>query len=462
MATVPTTTSSTALDVPTLVSQLVSAERAQYQTPITARQTTATVQLSAVSSLKGALGSFQNAVSGLKDASTFTPRTTSSSDEDVLTATTDGNASTGSYDIEVIALAKAQQLASSGFAGGSTAAVGTGTLTITYGTTSFNVTVDSTNKTVAGIRDAINKATGNTGVQATILNDQNGAHLVLTSAQTGAANTIKIAASGGDGGLAALAYDGVNPSQVTQLQAAQDAHIKIADTYDHYSSTNVVTDAIDDVTLNLKATSGTAVTLSVADDTDSLKQKVTTFVQAYNSLYSTFSKLRSYDPGTQSAGPLLGDSLLRNIEDQIGSDLSNPVSGVSGVYTTLASLGVTRQTDGTLGLDGAKLDKALTADHLSVAQVFGGDNGVASRLSTDLDAFLKSGGGIDTRTNALNATLKQVQTDTDALDAKMQVIQDRYTKQFTALDALLQQLQNTSNYLTSQLSSLPGGYSGTK
>ena len=461
MATVPSATSATSLDVPTLVSQLVSSERAQYQTPITARQTQATVQLSAVSSLKGALGAFQTAVAGLKDASTFTPRMTSSSNTDLFTASTDGGAATGSYDIKVVALAKAQQLASGAFAGGSTTTVGTGTLTITYGTKSFDVTIDSTNNTVAGIRDAINKATGNTGVQATILNEQGGARLVLTSAQTGAANTIKVAVSGGDGGLAQLAYDGVNPSTVTQVQAAQDSHIKVAN-FDHYSSSNVVTDAIDDVTLNLLSTSDDSATLSVADDTGSLKQKVQAFVTAYNSLYSTFTKLRSYDASTQTAGPLLGDSLLRSIEDQIGQDLSNPVSGVSGGYTTLASLGVTRQTDGTLGLDSDKLGKALNVDHLSVAKIFGGTTGVASRLSTDLDAFLKSGGAIDTRTNSLNATLKQVQTDTDALDAKMQVIQNRYTKQFTALDALLTQLQSTSSYLTTQLASLPGGSSGSK
>ena len=458
MATTTSSVGLTSLDVPTLVSQLVSSERAQYQTPITARETKATVQLSAVSTLKGALSSFQTAVNGLKDASAFTPRSTRSSDEDVFTATSASTAATGSYDVKVIALAKAQQLASTGFSGGSTAVVGTGKLTITYGTKSFDVDI-TTNNTVAGIRDAINKATGNTGVQATILNDQSGAHLVLTSAQTGAANTIKIAVTGGDGGLAPLAYDGVNPSTVTQLQGAQDAHIKIADTYDSYSATNVITGAIDDVTLTLKSTSATAVTLSVTEDTDGMKQKVASFVQAYNTLYSSFTKLRSYDSGTQAAGPLLGDALLRGIESEIGLDLSNPVSGVTGDYKTLASLGITRQSDGTLGMDGAKLDKALNADRTAVAKVFGGDNGVASRLSTDLTAMLKTGGAIDARTTSLNSDLKKVQADSDALDARMQVIQTRYTKQFTALDALLQQLQSTSNYLTSQLASLPGGSS---
>jgi flagellar hook-associated protein 2 len=156
---------------------------------------------------------------------------------------------------------------------------------------------------------------------------------------------------------------------------------------------------------------------------------------------------------------MLGDALLRGIESKIGLDLSNPVDGITGDYKTLASLGISRQTDGTLKVDAVKLEKALNADRTSVSKVFGGDNGVASRLSTDLTNFLKDGGAIDARTDSLNATLKKVQDDTDALDARMLVIQRRYTKQFTALDGLLQQLQSTSNYLTSQLAALPGGSS---
>ncbi len=105
--------------------------------------------------------------------------------------------------------------------------MGTGKITITYGDKSFDVDIDDT-KNTANVRDAINKATGNTGVQATLLNEQNGTRLVLTSAKTGADNTIKIAVTGGDGGLAQLAYSGTDTATMTQMQGAQDAHIKIA------------------------------------------------------------------------------------------------------------------------------------------------------------------------------------------------------------------------------------------
>jgi flagellar hook-associated protein 2 len=445
----------TSLDVNSLVSQLVSSERSVYATRLTARETKATVQLSAISTLKGALSSLKTAVDAVKTASALSPRTTTSSDQDAVTATASGSAATGSYSLEIIDLAQAHQLASGAFVDGADAEVGTGTLTFTYGTTTFEVEITEDNNTLDGIRDAINDATGNTGVQATLLNEQGGTRLVLTSAKTGADNTIKVAQSGGDGGLAALVYDGVTPSDMTQVAAAKDAHIKIA-TFDHYSDTNTVTDAIDDVTLTLKAKTevNEPVTVSIAEDTATLKTRIKSFVDAYNAFESNMDKLRNYNAGTKSAGPLLGDALLRGIEREIGLDLSNPVGSLEGDFTTLASIGITKQVDGQLKLDETKLNEALEADRASVSKIFTSEDGVAVKLSDHLDAMLKDGSALDTRNDSLQKDLDTIEKDTEALDARMAIVEARYRKQFTALDALLTQLQTTSSYLTAQLASI--------
>jgi flagellar hook-associated protein 2 len=445
----------TSLDVNSLVTQLVSSERSVYATRLAARETKATVQLSALSSLKGALSSLKTTVDTVKTASSLSPRTTTSSNVDAVTATASGDAATGSYSLEIIDLAQAHQLASEAFSGGSTAEVGTGKLTITYGTTSFEVDIGDDNNTLAGIRNAINKATGNTGVQATLLNEEDGTRLVLTSAKTGADNTIKIAASGGDGGLSALAYDGVAASDMTQVLAAKDAHIKIA-TFDHYSATNTVSGAIDGVTLTLKAKTeaNEPVTISIAEDTATLKQRVTSFVTAYNAFQSNIAKLRAYDATTESAGPLLGDALLRGIEREIGLDLSNPVDGITGDYKTLASLGITKQLDGTLKLDDAKLNEALEADRAAVSKIFTSEGGVAVKLSEHIETMLKDGSALDSRNDSLQGDLKRIEKDTEALDVRMAVVEARYRKQFTALDALLTQLQTTSSYLSTQFASI--------
>jgi flagellar hook-associated protein 2 len=414
------------------------------------------VQLSGLASLKGALSTFQNALTSLKSVSAFSPRSVSVGDDTRFTATATSTAATGSYDIEVIALAKAHQLASNDppFTD-SNAVVGTGTLTITQGGSSFNVQIDSTNNTVAGIRDAINKATGNTGVQATLIHETGGTRLVLSSTKTGAAGAIKVAQAGGDGGLNRLVYDPAGVKNLTEKQPAQDAHITVAG-FDHYNATNTITEAIDGVTLTLKAVTEeeTPVALSVSADNGAVQKNVKAFVDAFNALQKVFAQMRSFNPDTKETGPLFGDAMLRQVEDMVRADLSNPVSGLTGTYTSLASIGITRQIDGMLALDATKLEKAMQTGNGAVAQIFGSENGVAARLDKHITAQLTGGAAFDFRNQSLQKGLKDISKEKEALETRMASVKARYVKQFSALDAMLTKMQQTSTYLTQQLSSI--------
>jgi flagellar hook-associated protein 2 len=197
------------------------------------------------------------------------------------------------------------------------------------------------------------------------------------------------------------------------------------------------------------------VTVGVARDTDGMKTQVQAFATAYNNLQSTLTGLDSYDASTETAGALFGDSLLRGIEDQLRTTLSKSVSGLAPPYNSLAAIGVTKQADGTLGVDAAKLDAAITANPASVGSIFGAADGVGTTLFNNIDVMLRSNGVFDTRNKNLQSTLKTIQNDSDNLDTKMDGIQKQYLKQFTALDTLLSQLQSTSNYLTQALAGLP-------
>jgi flagellar hook-associated protein 2 len=457
MATIQSPGIGSGLDIASLVEKLVAAERAPGDTQLTRRESKATMQISALATLKGALSGFKAALDPLKTEGAFEPHTVSTSDEAILTATANGEAATGRYDIEVIALAKAHQLSSPAFSDGADAVVGTGTLTIAQGSDSFDVVIDSTNNTLEGIRDAINAAADNTGVQATLINEANGTHLVLTANKTGADGAIEITRTGGDVGLDKLVYDPGVLTNMTPLQPAQDAHIKLA-TYDIYASKNTITDAIDGVTLVLKAETeaNTPISINVANDTTLLRERVKAFVTGYNTLNTTISSLRSYDAVTQKGGPLLGDALVRGIEEELRSGLIDPVSGLEGgTYTTLASLGITKQVDGSLKLDEARFAEVLDTDRAAVARVFGSENGVAARLFSGIEARLASGSALETRNKALQADMKRIETDKAALDARMVVIEERYRKQFTALDTLLAGMTTTANFLASSLANLP-------
>jgi flagellar hook-associated protein 2 len=455
----PTLTSTgvgSGLNVNSIVTQLVAAERAPDDARIAAQQKQITTKLSALATLQSAFSAFGSALDPLASTTAFQTNATTSGDTTVFTASATSAATAGSYNVQVGQLATAEQLASSPFASGSTAVVGTGTLALTAGSSTVNVTIDSSNSTLAGIRDAINTAAATLGLQATIVQTVGGARLLLSSSHTGAANTIKVTSSGGDGGLSQLTYDPSGTKNLTQLSAPQDATLTI-DGLAVTSASNSVTGAIDGVTLTLvSAKPGVNVPLNVSLDTTSASSAVQNFVKQYNALEQTIANLRSYDPTTQVAGPLLGDATLLNVSSQLSRGVYNTVPGLSGNYTSLASIGVTTNADGTLALDQSKLSAALTADPTSVGKIFGSANGVAARLSTYVTQEADSTSDIGARTTSLNNSQKNLQTQTTALDARMAIIQARYQAQFSALDTLLSQMQQTSTFLTQQFAASSG------
>lgn len=448
------------LDVNSLVSQLVSAEGAPLQQRITRHEVAVTTKVSALGTLKGALAAFKAALDPLKTVDAFQSRKATSADAKIFTVTAGTDAVAGHYDVEVVQLAKAHQLASAPFLAGGSAPVGDGTLTISVGANTFSVTIDPDKATLDDIRNAINSAADNTGVQATLLNTASGSRLVLTASETGADNAIKVAASGGNGGLNQLVYDPLAPPVppapgLTQLAPAQNALIRVA-TFDIESDTNVFENAIDGVTITaVKESEGEEVALDVAFDKISVQSRIQKFVTEYNAMQTQVAKLGKYDAETKTAGPLLGDSLLRSIETETRRGLSEPVSGISGSYTTLASLGITTNASGALTIDNDKLTKALDADAQGVAELFGSENGIAARLSERLETRLATTGDIEGRNTGLKTELKDIARDKEAFTLRMTQVEARYRKQFTALDSLLSQMQSTSAYLTQQLASLP-------
>ncbi|MFO7305999.1 MAG: flagellar filament capping protein FliD [Gammaproteobacteria bacterium] len=440
------------LDLTALVSQLVAAERAPKQRQITTQQSRVAVELSAVGTFKGALSAFHGAVSALKLPTSFDVFAARSSNEEIFTVSANHAATLGTYDIEVVSVATAEQISSRAFESGD-AVVGTGSLTISVGGQSFTVQIDDGSGTLRGIRDAINRAEDNTGVRATIVNGTDGSHLVLTSTKTGLANRITIAVDGE--GLEALAYSADAPNEYTQVRAAQDALVYVAGT-EHRSASNTIADAIEGVTLQLlKADAGNTHSIKVERNVDALVGRIDAFVTQFNSLAGTMASLQSYDPTTKQAGALLGDPLVRGIESALRRELGRPIDGANAPYNTLSSIGITMTVDGKLELDKAKLRKALESDLAAVQRIFSAESGIAVRLDNVLAPHLAPDGSLALRNQTLNDRTKKLDADLAALDARMQVIEERYIKQFTALDTLLAQLQSTSAYLGQQLANLP-------
>lgn len=441
------------IDVNGLVSQLVAAERKPLDDQIARATSKVTTQISAVGALMGALSGFRSALTALRTTEVFSSRATTSSDAKIVNGSATTAAQPGRYDVEVESLASAHQISSTGFAGGSTQQVGTGTLTISLGAESFEVAIDS-NNTLGGIRDAINAATGNPGISATIINAQDGAHLVLTSSRTGAANAIQVTASGGDGNLAQLDYSASNQANYRELRPADDARVFVAG-YPTTSATNVVEGVIEGVSLNLvSAQPGTTVAVEVSFDKSAAETKIKSFVDAYNALRAQITRLGGYDSASKTAGPMLGDALLSGIDSELRRTLSSPVDAAGDTYQTLASIGIKTQANGTLAIDSAKLKDALATQFDNVSELFGSSQGIAARMYEQVGARLEDGSGIDQRNESLQKEQRNIAKRQADIDTRMQIVQATYLKQFTRLDTLLSSLSSTSAFLSQQIESL--------
>jgi flagellar hook-associated protein 2 len=83
-------------------------------------------------------------------------------------------------------------------------------------------------------------------------------------------------------------------------------------------------------------------------------------------------------------------------------------------------------------------------------------DGVAVKLDEALAPYLQFGGTFDSRKEALDGSIDAIGRQREALDLRLAALQERYLRQFNALDGLLAQLQSTSNFLSQQLRQLPG------
>ena len=383
------------LDVNSIVTSLMAIE----QKPLTAVNTQKTAyqsQISAYGSLTSSLSTFQTAVSALSSASSFNAQTVTSGNTSVFTATADGTATLGNYAVTVNQLAQSQKLSFTGTANIADS-IGTGNLTISFGTftpatttqpitgntftpnaakSDVNITIDSSNNTLTGVRDAINSA--NASVSATIVNDGVSNHLVITSKDTGEINTLKITTSDNDGnntdsaGLSQLAYDPTasvgSGKNMSQLQVAKNSILNI-DGMNVVKASNTVTDAINGVTLNLLSTSTIAAGLGVTSNTDVVKTSVNSFVNAYNALDTSLRSLTNYDPTGANSGPLLGDATTRSIISQIKNVMTKAVNS-GGAFSSLTQIGVSFQATGKLALDSTKLTSALASNFRDIASLF--------------------------------------------------------------------------------------------
>ncbi|MFN9968191.1 MAG: flagellar filament capping protein FliD [Lysobacteraceae bacterium] len=428
------------INVNQLVSQLVAAERAPQEQRIARRETDARADLAAFNQIKTALSSLRTAANALDGTSGVAARKTTIQADAGFTASATSTAALGRYSIEVESLATAQKRQSGPVT--SSADLGSGTLSFTVGTETFNVALGATN-TITELRDAINTATGGKGLSATVVNGDAGNVLVLNAAKAGTAGAITINATGS---IATFTNGLVVTTTATNAVVKVDGVTRTADS-------NRLADLISGVTIDLtKAQDNSTFTLDIVADHSIVLTAMQTFVGAYNAALTQLRNASAYNAESRTGGPLLGDAAVRGLQQQLRG-------AIGDAFDELSAIGIRSSKDGSLSIDVSKFDAALATNPAAVERLFDKERvgSLGAVLSARLEgAVAPNTGLLDARTKALNDRLQGLLSDRERLDVRISRIEDNYRRQFTALDGLVAQLQSTSSFLTQELARLPG------
>lgn len=431
--------------------------------PITQLQTKVGVYNSRIESLKQLntnLASFTSAAQALTNRDLGTGRSASSGDSNVATASANSTAALGQIDLSVTRLATNLSQASRSFssvnqtilAGGATSA----TFELRKGgaATGTAITIDSSNNTLAGLRDAINAA--NAGVTASIVDlrgDGTEQQLVLNSKETGAAGRIELVETSSTGTAADLNLRSLNPpdGDFAKLDAALTVNnLPIT------RSTNTVSDAVSGVTLTLKKTGTTSVNVNASTE---ISDKLRAFVNSYNAIQEFVAGQYKKDGKGRPTGALAGETTLQNAQRQLRESIGAASENNGGTFKSLAEIGITAGEDGKLSLDSTVLSDKLKTNAEDVRALLFGKTSTQKGIFQNVQAIAENLSNTTTGSiqTAINGYQSSIQNINDTITNRLEIInrmRETMTKQFAAADSAIGLLNSQSSSITNILKSL--------
>lgn len=430
--------------VKSMATQLANYEVQSAVSKANRNQSKYKAQLTAVTSLESALKTFSTAVKGLKgvDKSVLTNTATFSS-EGFASAQVGTTAVAGNYQFFVEQLASAHQVALEGLIDADIPS--SGNLVIGQGAASFSIDLSSIDSDSSGgnslaeLAAAINAATDNTGVNATLVRSNGNVSLVLASEKTGAANAISLSTSG----VAAGAFD-TAVSAPRELSAAQDANVRLGGESGMLltNASNTFDNIIDGVSMSFTkahASGEQPLSVTVGRDDKATKDKVQSFVTAINNLLGTFDSLTVSGGETSSRGVLAGDASIRSIEGMLNNVLRTEFGGV-----TLMEMGIVADRYGKMTIDTARFEKAIAANPEGLDKLFNAKDALLDSLDKNLAVYTSGPNNLmKARKDSLNTMLRRVDEQFDGIQKQYDNYYTRYLKQYTNMMQTMSAMEQT-------------------
>lgn len=446
-----------------LIRDAVVAERMRPVTQLQSRSASLDNRSGALKALNGLLASLTSASSDLTDRTLGTGRSASSSDSSVVTASATTAASVGNFNLTVDRLATRLTQASMSFtaitdpilAGGATSA--TFELRLGGALTGPAITIDSTNNSLEGLRDAINGAT-DTGITASIVDlsgDGTQNQLVLNSTATGTSGRVELVETTATGTGDALTLRSLNPPGAVGDFSALNAQFTLNGLALTRSS-NTIAGAVAGVTFNLQKAGTATVGITQAAD---VADKLQTFVDAYNAVQNVIASQYQTDANGRPKGLLAGDPTLRMIQQQLRDSLNAVSTSNGGAFTNLADIGLGRNENGELTLNTSMLNSKLQSNLGDVtALLFGKTESDTGLFNSTHSAFKNLSdtvtGTVQHAINGYQSSIKSLNKSIADQMQRISLLKESLTRQFAAVDAAIGQLNGQGSALTGILNSL--------
>ena len=350
------------LDTGAIIEGLVGLQQAQVDR-LEVQQSEIETERAAFQGIEARVLSFRSNLVNLNrsTSSVFDPTEGTSSDESIVTVSTDSGAAEGSFLIRVNSLARAQQIGSQGF--DESATIPTGEISFQVGgRPATNITIDDSNNTPAGLVDAINDSSAD--VSASIVFDQaNSANrILLTSRESGVANEITVtnnlAAATGSETRPDFSGPAIQEAANAQVQLGSGPGAIVAE-----FDTNTVEGLIENVTLNLQAADvDQEIDIQISRDTEPARSAIENFVSEFNSLIDFIDTQTAFNPETGQGSPLLGNRNVSNIQNSLAALVTDIVPGADPSLNRFSQLGIDIGGNGRLSINSTELDQALSGE----------------------------------------------------------------------------------------------------
>jgi len=451
-------------DTKKIVTTLVAAEKASSQASIDRKSEAVESKISGTAQLKSALQTLKTAFEVVDDKRDFNFSSLSNTKPEAIYA--DFNTSTsvpGTYKLSVGQLAQNDSIRSTAVSSQTADQNGTNaaTVVITVGTgAATTLTLGAGATSLDDLVTGINNL--DIDVTARVVEVSTGSYRVVVEGPQGADNALTITDSvfGITTNTSAASF-----SSSSKTQTAQNATVTVNGLSVSRSS-NEVDDLVPGLKLDLMAVTSSDVVLSVSRNTSTAKSAITNLVAAYNAFDAIMKDLTGAETSDGEPALLKSDSAIKSIRDTVKAFLTSDSSTPGTNVASMSDMGIAMQRDGTFKINSTTLGAAMTSHYDEITKLLSGNTddqssystasrGIAGDMVTKINDYLSWDGLITLREASYKTSQTSITKSQEVLDAKMVKVEDRYTKQFSNMSKIMDEMKSMQSYLDQQLNNLP-------